>query len=431
MQTIPISEIIIADRQRREFKEDKLNDLSQSIQQKGLLHPIVLQDDKRTLVAGERRIRAANLLYLLEIGFTHNGLQVPQGHMPYVTLASLSPDDLVEAELEENLLREDLSWAEEADAIAKLHSLRIKKNPGQTYKDTAVEAYASEPYNASQSMRVKESVIIKEHLSDPDVAKAKSRKEALKVIKRKEEAKFTAQLAESFDVNKTPHILYHGNFLEASNKFLETSSVDIICTDPPYGVGANEFGDQAGATHEYDDSRDYFEKIIAAFVVEATRVAKTDAHLYTFCDPRGFRFIQEHLGKHGWNVWRTPIIWNKGNGMLPEPEYGPRRTYEFVLYARRGNKKARAVYPDVINVNGLSTPKFGAEKPPAVFTNLLRRSAYPGELVWEPFCGAGPIFAAANELSLRVVASELIEDKYNYAKLRMDEKEEALEDLLA
>ena len=351
---------------------------------------------------------------------THDQHSVPEGSIPYVTLRELSPDDLVEVELEENILREDLTWQEEADAIAKLHELRVGQIPNQTFKDTATEIAGHEVTGSAQTS-VRNAVIIAEHLSDPDVAKAKSTKEAIKIITKKKQQALTNQLAEQFDIAVTPHILNCGDFRDFPH-FIETGSVDCIVTDPPYGINADKFGDQADATHGYSDTPEYFKEILADFITEAGRVTRPSAHLYLFCDPRWAAYIQGSLTKAGWDVWPVPLIWNKGNGMLPRPDHGPRRTYETIIYAIKGDRPVTAVYPDVINVAGLQKPRYGAEKPVELYENLIRRSCRPGDLVWDAFAGAGPVFPAANRLSVRAVGTELSPDKYAFAKLRLEEE---------
>lgn len=417
MQSKLISEIKVENRQRREFNEEKIAELATSIRQKGLLHPIVLRDDEATLVAGERRLRAIALLGELDIAITCNGQTLPQNHVPFTTISSLSEDDLVEAELEENILREDLTWKEEADAIARLHQLRKRQHEGQTYTETAREL-AGDTVNNNDKTKVRESLIIQQHLEDPEVAKAKSAKEALKIINKKNQNELTKQLAEQFNIDDTPHVFHLGDFRDYLH-LIETSSVDVICTDPPYGIDADNFGDQAGNVHGYEDSPEYFNEIMQTFANEASRVTKDKAHAYIFCDPRNFHYIEDLFRSRGWDVWPTPIIWNKGNGMLPRPEHGPRRTYEYILYAIKGDRPVTAVYTDVITIAGLQNPRFGAEKPWELYENLLRRSVYPGNLVWDPFAGAGPIFEAANNCSVRVIATELSDEKYNTAKLRL------------
>lgn len=420
MKTIPISRIKISNRQRRHFDEKALTSLSNSIAKKGLLHPIVLQDDEETLVAGERRCRAVAMLSELFTSISHDGESVPENCIPYVTLRELSEDALVEAELEENILRENLTWQEEADAIARLHELRVGQIPDRTFKDTA-EEITGKPGNGATQTKVRDSIILKEYLSDPEVSKAKTQKEALKIIQKRKQQELTNKLAEQFDIAASPHTFNNGDFRDFKH-FIQTSSVDCIITDPPYGIGADTFGDQAGAAHGYNDTPEYFKEILTDFVVEASRVTRDRAHIYLFCDPRWFDYISITLTKAGWDVWSVPLIWNKGNGMLPRPDHAPRRTYETIIYAIKGGKEVTGVYPDVITIPGLQSPRYGAEKPVELFENLIRRSCRPGDLVWDAFAGAGGVFPAANRTSVKVVGTELSEDKYNFAKLRLEEE---------
>ncbi len=109
--------------------------------------------------------------------------------------------------------------------------------------------------------------------------------------------------------------------------------------------------------------------------------------------------------------------------MLPRPDHGPRRTYETIIYAIKGDRPVTAVYPDVISINGLQAPRYGAEKPVELYENLMHRSCRPGDLVWDAFAGTGPVFPAANKLSLRAVGTELSPDKYAFAKLRLEGEE--------
>ncbi len=420
MKTIPLRSIQILNRQRRTFNDDAIQTLANSIAKKGLLHPVVLRNDEKTLVAGERRCRAVDSLSEIFITITHDGQPIPENCIPYVTLSDLSADDLVEAELEENILREDLNWKEEASAIAMLHELRVGQFPKHSQTATATEIAGGVP-NSTVQMKVREAIAIKEHLDDEAVAKAKSTKEALKIIAKKKQQELTNQLAEQFNIESTPHIFNHGDFRNFK-QFLETGSVDLILTDPPYGIGADTFGAQAGAAHEYSDTPEYFKEILADFIIEANRVTKDRAHLYLFCDPRWVAHITESLTRFGWNVWSVPLIWSKVNGMLPRPDHGPRRTYETIVFANKGNKEVTAVYPDVISIPGLQAPRYGAEKPVELYENLIIRSCQPGDLVWDPFAGAGPVFPAANRASVRAVGTEMSEDKYNFAKLRLGEE---------
>lgn len=92
---------------RKNFDEDSLQELADSIKQFGLLQPILVQDKKTyyEIVAGERRWRAAKIAGLKEVP---------------VIIRNLSEQEIVEISLIENIQREDLNPIEEAQAYKRL-----------------------------------------------------------------------------------------------------------------------------------------------------------------------------------------------------------------------------------------------------------------------------------------------------------------------
>ena len=92
---------------RKNFDEDALEELAESIKQFGLLKPILVQDRKTyyEIIAGERRWRAAKKAGLKEVP---------------VIIKNLTEQEIVEISLIENIQREDLNPIEEALAYKKL-----------------------------------------------------------------------------------------------------------------------------------------------------------------------------------------------------------------------------------------------------------------------------------------------------------------------
>jgi len=92
---------------RKEFNEDALAELSESIKQYGLLQPILVQDrkDHYEIIAGERRWRAAKMAGLKEVP---------------VIIRDYSEKEIAEISLIENIQREDLNPIEEAMAYKRL-----------------------------------------------------------------------------------------------------------------------------------------------------------------------------------------------------------------------------------------------------------------------------------------------------------------------
>jgi ParB/RepB/Spo0J family partition protein len=424
MQSLLITDLVIPEvRQRKKFDEQKIEDLAASIQDKGIMHPPVVRNDGKTLVAGHRRIIAMRYLDAMGIPIFCNGEKVPSGSIPVNELGDLSELQMQEAELEENLIRVDLSWQEEAAAMSALHQLRVAADPEQSVLDTAREIAGGDnaedaPELSTTYKKMRDADLLKEHLDDPDVAQAKSAKEALKILRKKSQKQVNQVLAEKFEHESTEHTIINGDFREAIAD-IASKSVDVLLTDPPYGVGADKFGEQADASHAYDDSLSHALELVQVLAAESYRVCREEAHAYVFCDIRHWSAFTELFTDAGWHCWSTPIIWNKGNGMLPRPEHGPRRCYEAVLFASKGDKIIKHVKGDVINVPGLSKPLFGAEKPADLYADILGRSTSPGDVVLDCFAGAGPVIPACNSLSLQAIAIELNPEKYNHILSRV------------
>lgn len=92
---------------RKNFDEDALQELSDSIKQFGLIQPILVQDrkDHYEIIAGERRWRAAKMAGLKEVP---------------VIIRDYTEQEIMEISLIENIQREDLNPIEEAQAFRRL-----------------------------------------------------------------------------------------------------------------------------------------------------------------------------------------------------------------------------------------------------------------------------------------------------------------------
>lgn len=95
------------DQPRKEFDEDALLELADSIKQYGVLQPLLVQkkNDYYEIIAGERRWRAAKIAGIKEIP---------------VVIKSYTEQEIVEISLIENIQRENLNPIEEAMAFKRL-----------------------------------------------------------------------------------------------------------------------------------------------------------------------------------------------------------------------------------------------------------------------------------------------------------------------
>ena len=119
---IPISEIKLPDSQpRRYFDEEKLESLAKSIQEHGVLEPLLVRsvNGSYELIAGERRLKASEIAGLSEIP---------------VIILDLDDTAATQVRLIENLQREDLNPLEETEGILELLSLRLGEKKEEVVK---------------------------------------------------------------------------------------------------------------------------------------------------------------------------------------------------------------------------------------------------------------------------------------------------------
>jgi ParB family chromosome partitioning protein len=107
---------------RHDFSESSLAELSDSIKQKGVLQPILVEagrDGSYTIIAGERRVRAAKMAGLRKVP---------------VIVRQFNAQEKLEIALIENIQREDLTPIEEAQAYK-----RLMESAGLSQEDVAIQ----------------------------------------------------------------------------------------------------------------------------------------------------------------------------------------------------------------------------------------------------------------------------------------------------
>lgn len=145
IELLPISSIVKNPYQPRIiFDEEKLQELSQSIKENGVLQPIIVRKSSiigYEILAGERRFRASQLAGLTEI--------------PAI-IRYLTDDEMMTLAILENLQRDDLTVLDEARSLQNLVSKQ-----GLTHAQVAEKLGKSRPYvsNAIRTLSLPESIL--------------------------------------------------------------------------------------------------------------------------------------------------------------------------------------------------------------------------------------------------------------------------------
>ena len=404
------------DRQRREFKEKDINELAQSIQNVGLINPLVL-DEEGFLVAGERRLRA-----LQQLGW---------GQAPVQFAYEMTTTQLHLIELEENVKRVDLGWRERIDATNKYIELRKSQDP-----EVTLTVLADELGVASSTLT--KYIIVNDAIEDDNqlVVNADKMSVAINVSLRARERKLAditdvfdgPEPAESSEEAADDREIIHPGVPLVNADFIDWftenqgRTFNFIHCDFPYGV--NMQAAPQGAADKYGgyaDNPDVYYNLLAALCVASEALTLNDAHMIFWFDMRYYNDTTEALASAGWAVQDHPLIWYKSDntGILPDPNRGPRRIYETALFCTRGDRK---IVQAVGNCFGGGVDKQNrihmSEKPKEVLRHFFRMVVDGNTKMLDPTCGSANAVKVAEELGAHSVLG--IEKDPEFFKLAAD-----------
>lgn len=405
MPEIKLNEIQVGDRFRKKFED--IEELAASINKYGLIEPIVVDEDN-VLIAGERRYKAHVLLKKETI------------HVKYMN--DLTELEKKEVELEENIQRNQFTWQEEVGAKQELHKLK------QTMHGHAVQGHNSDGWGLKDT-----AVALGESLGTvsmdiqlarglrafPELLKEKSKSTAFKKMKMMQEKILQEELTRRMKqagVIDSPNVT-NGNCIETMSN-MEAECIDLIVTDPPYGIDldrAHTYGRMTVVDTRFNDS-DFatFDLLDKAFG-EMYRVLKPQRHCYVFCGIDKVPEVIKLLVKHEFNVHHLPLIWDKGSGSYPSQGTSYVHSYEAFLHCWKGERrKLNGTPKDVFTVKRVPPGQkiHPTEKPTELLRDLINLSSFPGEHVLDPFAGSGATLIAARETQRQGIGIELDETFY-------------------
>ena len=237
--------------------------------------------------------------------------------------------------------------------------------------------------------------------------------------------------------------IYHGDARDVVPA-LADASVDMIFTDPPYGHNNNNNGDLA---HRWEEALGLVKRGLA--VAGSARPIANDGPEANELVQWAFREFARLLmpgccccccgGGGGpdpqfarWSLWldeavgfKQAVVWDKG-GLGMGWHY--RRNYELVLVGEKPGAACRwyggSTTPNVLRLPGIrpSAEDHPTPKPLALPAHFIRLHSASGDMILDPFMGAGTTLRAAKDLGRKAIGIE-IEEKYcEMAAKRMDQE---------
>jgi site-specific DNA-methyltransferase (adenine-specific) len=244
------------------------------------------------------------------------------------------------------------------------------------------------------------------------------------------------------DHNFTGAAVIRGDSLQIMRSFPDALFGGII-TDPPYASGAaDQNARQQSTAQKYSsvkigspfpdfegDSKDQrsWTHWMAEWLQEARRCSKPGAPVCLFIDWRQLPNMTDALQWAGW-VWRGVLVWDKTNS---RPQRGRfRQQAEFIVWGSNGHMPVDRNAPVIPGVFRQSMPPFSrrihqTEKPLEVMRDIVR-IVEPGNIILDPFAGAGTTILAAKKEGYSAVGIELSDYYAAAAAKRIEDAESGM-----
>lgn len=445
------TDIVVSNRIRRSVVD--IERMISSLKEFGLIEPIILRmdNDKPTLVAGGRRLEAIIKLQwpTLEHGMHFLWREESRGSDTKAKLYFTA------MELEENVCRQDLSWAEQVEAKQRLYEIMQqihgeaqsgRSRIDSSAKDkqfptgfgvTQLSAMLGESVGkTSQDLQLAEMIKRAPHLKQLETKSA--------ALTRLKVAGAVAVMAIAAQVRATQKAtqdsatiaaggivapqkprswkLYEGDFRNNAHE-VEDDSVDLILTDLPYGSDVADTHKTGGHYVEFDDSSSTVQHLLRDIAEESFRVLRNDRYAAFFFGFRFYTSLIVQLELAGLDVNPVPAVWIKGTKFGVNPTAAYCIGYEPILIARKGSPVL--IRPGASNVMECPPPARNdklhlVEKPVPLLERLMLDMTGPSALIVDWCAGTGSTGVAAHRLKRNSVLFEIEPQMIQIAKARLE-----------
>ena len=248
-----------------------------------------------------------------------------------------------------------------------------------------------------------------------------------------------------------PGVVYHADNLPLLRE-LESGSVDLIYTDPPFNTGttqrrttlrtvADPDGDRTGfqgrryrsevqGQTTYSDRHDDYLAFLEPRLVEMQRLLSEAGALYLHLDSREVHYVKVLCDTiFGRDAFLNEIIWAYDFGGRPKRRW-PAKHDTILLYvktpgaqtfnqddidripymapglvgpekAAKGKLPTDVWWHTIVPTSGAEKTGYPTQKPVALAQRIIAASSNPGDLVLDPFAGSGTVGDAARTLGRR------------------------------
>lgn len=220
---------------------------------------------------------------------------------------------------------------------------------------------------------------------------------------------------------------------------LKDNTIDLVYTDPPYGMGYRSNIPGSKRWNPSGQSQSKFDKPIlndshgdidfCEFARQIYRVMKKDSFVFIHCTIEWIGINVACFKQAGFKEQGT-IAWNKKFAIGGNLKASMKRDWEPIWYLSKGSPKMRPIEvmrgQEMVMRNRISEiadwnfklgesekTGFPTQKPKALVRQVILLTSDVGSLVLDPFAGSGIIGRTASELGRESISFEADEEVYN------------------
>jgi DNA modification methylase len=187
---------------------------------------------------------------------------------------------------------------------------------------------------------------------------------------------------------------------------MESESVHLLLTDPPWGVNYEEnVGGKETKLQMFDDSKESAFKVLADILPDLWRVLTPDSYAFFFYATK-FHSQVFSLLSHRFDVHPIPLVWVKPGGFNLSPLVRFTPNYETIFVCKKGSRSLERPSMAVFSYPPPSDKLHPTQKPVELLRELVEIASREGEVVLDPFAGSGSTGVAALQANRKVVLCE-------------------------
>lgn len=207
-------------------------------------------------------------------------------------------------------------------------------------------------------------------------------------------------------MNDLINTVIQGDCLEVM-KDIPNESIDMILTDPPYGMRfVSNYRIKKYNKITGDDNLDWIEE----FAEQSYRVSKNNTASYIFCSFHNIDIFKQAFQKR-FKI-KNILVWEKNNTSMGDltADFAPK--IEFILFVQKGRKVINGKRDaNIFKFSRTGNKLHPTEKPLDLFEYLLVKFSNEEDTVLDPFAGSGTTAIAAINTNRNYI---LIEKEQEY-----------------